>query len=588
MTDELFVDTMVTQHHAKLFTETSMLSIRKITAAGITYRHLARYRQIITILFKYGFEDILGAFKIDKYIDVGRKLISRKRRELINNHSRAERVRMAFEDLGPTFIKLGQALSMRPDFVSVKFINELAKLQDMVPPRDFPEIKAIIESELNLSIDEIFDFFEPTPIASASIGQVYKARLKDGRKVAVKVQRPDLDKLIAVDLGIMYHLASLIENNIAEILFIRPVKIVEEFTRIIAKELDYNIEANHLERFAQNFTDDPTIHIPEVHRALTTKRVLTMEYLNGTKVSDIARLDKAGVDKQQITCWGANLLLRQIFDHGFFHSDPHSGNIFILANNVIGMLDFGQVGAVDQQSREDFVDLIDSVVHQNSFKATRQLLKITYWDKKPDTRRLEKEIADFIGNHLHKTLKDLNISLLLQDLLNIVSRYKLRIPPDIFLMMKALGTIEGIALQLDPDFDMIEQATPFIKQIKIQRVTPQRLSDDIYTLTGEFIQFFKQFPTDMIEISRLIKEQKLSLRIDQKSLETIQSSNNKIGNRISFSIIIAAIIIGSAIVIISETPPFVFGMPFWGFTGIAVSAVMGLWLFISIIRNGRL
>lgn len=565
-----------------------MLSIRKITAAGTTYRHYARYRQIITILFKYGFEDILGAFKIDKYVDVGRKLISRKRRELMNRYSRPQRVRMALEDLGPTFIKLGQALSMRPDFVSIKFINELSKLQDMVPPCDFPKIKTIIESEFNQTIDEIFDLFEPTPIASASIGQVYKARLKDGCEVAVKVQRPDLDKLVAVDLGIMYHLASLIEKNIAEISFTRPVKIVEEFTRIIVKELDYTIEANHLERFAANFTDDPTIHIPEVYRILTSKRVLTMEYLYGTKVSDINRLDKAGVDKKQVTSCGANLLLRQIFDHGFFHSDPHSGNIFILANNVIGMLDFGQVGAVDQQSREDFVDLIDSVVHQNSFKATRQLLKITYWDKKPDTRRLEKEIADFIGNHFHKTLKDLNISLLLQDLLNIVSRFKLRIPPDIFLMMKALGTIEGIARQLDPDFDMIEQATPFIKQIKLKRLNPQRLSDDIQTLTGEFIQFFKQFPTDMIEISRLIKGHKLSLKIDNNSLETIQSANNKTGNRIAFSIIIAALIIGSALVITAKTPPFVFGISFLGFSGIVVSAVMCLWLLFAIIRNGRL
>ena len=565
-----------------------MLSIRKISAAGLTYRHYSRYRQIITILFKYGFEDILGAFKIDKYIDVGRKLISGKRRELMDSYSRPQRLRMALEELGPTFIKLGQALSMRPDFVSVKFINELSKLQDMVPPCNFPEIKATIESEFNLTIDEIFDFFDPTPIASASIGQVYKARLKDGREVAVKVQRPDLDKLIAVDLGIMYHLASLVEKNVEEISFTRPIKIVEEFTRIIAKELDYNIEAKHLERFTQNFTDDPTIHIPKVYRALTSKRVLTMEYLNGTKVSDIARLDKAGVDKKQITRSGANILLKQIFDHGFFHSDPHSGNIFILANNVIGMLDFGQVGAVDKQSREDFVDLIDSIVHQNSFKATRQLLKITYWDKKPDTRRLEKDVADFVGNHLHKTLKDLNISILLQDLLNIVSRYKLRIPPDIFLMMKALGTIEGIARQLDPDFDMIEQATPFIKQIKIERLAPQRLNDDIYTLTGEFIQFFKQFPTDMIEISRLIKNQKLSLKLDNNSLESIQSTNNKTGNRIAFSIIIAALIIGSALVITAKTPPFLFGMSFLGFTGIAISAVMGLWLFFAIIRNGRL
>ncbi|PIP39351.1 MAG: ABC transporter [Desulfobacterales bacterium CG23_combo_of_CG06-09_8_20_14_all_51_8] len=565
-----------------------MLSIRKINAAGLAYRHFARYRQIIAILFKYGFDDALGAFKINKTIGSGIKLISKKRRELMTRYSRPERIRMAFEELGPTFIKLGQALSMRPDFVSITLINELSKLQDQVPPCDFNDIQGIIESEFGRHLYELFDFFEKAPLASASIGQVHKARLKDGRAVAVKIQRPGLEKLVAVDLGIMYHLASLLERHVEEITFIRPITIVEEFARIIAKELDYKIEANYLERFAANFKDDPTIHVPKVYRDLTTRRVLTMEFIDGTKVSDIARLDSAGMDKKQITRCGANILLRQIFDHGFFHADPHSGNIFILPNQIIGMLDFGQVGAVDQQSKEDFVDLIDSVVHQNPFKATRQLLKITYWDKKPDTRRLEKEVADFIGNHLNKTLKNLNISDLLSDLLHIVSRFELRIPPDIFLMMKALGSIEGIARQLDPNFDMIEQATPFIRQIKLARLAPQRISDDIQTLTGEFVQFFKHFPTDMMEISRLVREHQLSLNIDPKSLAAIGSANSKTGNRIAMAILIAALVIGSALVLLAKSPPFLFGIPLFGLSGMVISAVLGLWLVIAILKTGRL
>ena len=548
-----------------------MLSIRKISAAGLTYRHFARYRQIIAVLFKYGFDDTLGAFKIDKYIEVCLQLVSKKRREFLEKYSKSKRIRMALEELGPTFIKLGQVLSMRPDFISVEFVTELAKLQDKVPPCSFPEIKAIIQSEFNLEIGDLFEYFDEIPLASASIGQVHKARLKDGREVAVKVQRPGLEKLVAVDLGIMYHLASLIEYNVEEIAFIRPIKIVEEFARTISKELDYNIEANHMERFAANFANDLTIHIPKVYRTATTKRVLTMEFVHGIKVSDIKRLEKAGVDKKQITRRGADILLKQTFDHGFFHADPHSANIFILPNNVVAMLDFGMVGSVDQQSKEDFVDLLD-----------------TFWDKRPDTRRLEKDVGDFIGKHLYKPLKELDIRDLLQDLLYLMSRYRLRIPPDIFLMMKGLGTIEGIARQLDPEFDMIAQATPFIKQIKLERIKPQRLADDLYTLSGEFIQFFKQFPTDMIEISRLIKEHKLSLKIDEKSVEQIHLTHNKIGNRIAFSIIIAALIIASAIVIIDKTPPVVFGISFLGLSGIVISAAMGLWLLLAILRKGRL
>jgi len=477
---------------------------------------------------------------------------------------------------------------MRPDFVSVEFINELTKLQDRVPPSPFSLLKPLIESELNCQLTDIFEFFDIIPIASASIGQVYKAKLKDGRTAAVKVQRPDLDRLVAVDLGIMYHLASMMEKNFEEVSFIRPVTIVEEFARTIFKELDYTIEADHLERFARNFADDPTVHIPEVYRELTTRRVLTMEFIDGVKASDIQHLDATGMDKQLITHLGANILLKQTFDHGFFHADPHPGNIFILPDHVIAMLDFGQVGAVDQQSKEDFVDLIDAVVHQNPFKATRQLLKITYWDQKPDLRRLEKDVAEFIGKHLYKPLKDLNISTLIQDLLYLVSRYQLRIPPDIFLMMKSLATIEGLARQLDPDFDMIEQATPFIRQIKLDRLKPQRLGDDLYTLTGEFIQFAKQFPTDMIEISRLIKEHKISLKIDEKSLAAIQTAHHKTGNRIVFSIIIAALITGSAIVLAAGIPPFIFGIPALAFSGVGISAIMGLGLIVAVIKKGGL
>lgn len=565
-----------------------MFSIRKISAAGISYRHLARYRQILSVFFKYGFEDVLGAFKLDRYLAGGLRLVSRKRRRLMADYSRFERFRMALEELGPTFIKLGQALSMRPDFVSVEFINELTKLQDRVPPCDFPAIRAIIESELQANLSDQFDDFNPTPLASASIGQVYKARLKDGRTAAVKVQRPHLDRLVAVDLGIMYHLAAVMEKHVEEVSFIRPVTIVEEFARTIFKELDYTVEADHLERFSRNFADDPAIHIPEVYRDLTTRRVLTMEYIDGVKASDTARLDAAGMDRKLITRRGAELLLKQTFDHGFFHADPHPGNIFILPGHVIAMLDFGQVGAVDQQSKEDFVDLIDAVVHQNPFKATRQLLQITLWDQKPDLRRLERDVAEFIGKHLYKPLKELNISTLIQDLLYLVSRYQLRIPPDIFLMMKALGTIEGIARQLDPDFDMIEQATPFIRQIKLERLKPQRLGDDLYTLTGEFIQFARQFPTDMIEISRLIREHKISLRIDDKSLAAIQKAHNKTGNRIVLAIIIAALITGSALLTAAGMPPVAFGLPALALAGITLSAVMGLWLLVAVIKKGGL
>jgi len=565
-----------------------MLSLKKISATGFTYRHFARYRQILTVLFKYGFETILGPFQVEKYLESCFQLVSKKRRDLVSTCTRAERVRMALEELGPTFIKLGQAISMRPDFISIDLIGELAKLQDTVLPCSFSEIQEVIEAEFEKPLAEIFETIERVPIASASIGQVHKARLFDGREAAIKICRPGVEKLVAVDLGIIYHLASLMEKNVEEITFIRPTAIVEEFGRTISRELDYNVEAGHMERFAENFRDDPAIRIPAVYREFTTRRVLTMEFISGIKVSEIEDLDRAGVDKKAVTSRGAEVVLRQIFEHGFFHADPHAGNIFILPDDVIAFLDFGMVGRVDQQSREDFVDLIDTVIRHNVQGATRQLLKITLWDKKPDTRQLEKDVADFISRHLYNSLKDLDLHELVRDLIYLMGRYRLRISPDIFLMMKSLATIEGIARQLDPDFDMIDQAAPFVQQVKMAKLTPHRMAEDLLTFSGELISFLKRFPADMLDISRLIRENKLSLNLDEQSLRRVERNRDKSANRIAVAIITAALVIGSAVVAGARIPPLIHGISLFGLSGLAVAAFLGIWLLMAVITRGRL
>jgi len=272
---------------------------------------------------------------------------------------------MACEELGPTYIKLGQILSTRPDLVPVDFIKELSKLQDNVPSRPFSEVSKIIESELGGPPEDIFDFFEKAPLASASIGQVYRATLKDGEEVAVKVQRPGIKKIIEIDLEIMLHLATLIERHIEEMSLHQPVKIVEEFARTLEKELDYTIEATSTERIARNFLNDLTIYVPKVFRDTTTESILTTELVEGIKVSEIDRLEKAGLDRKLITVRGADIVLKQIIKHGFFHADPHPGNIFVLPDNVICLLDFGMTGSVDRRTREDFIDLTESVVSRN-------------------------------------------------------------------------------------------------------------------------------------------------------------------------------------------------------------------------------
>ena len=565
-----------------------MLSIRKIGVIGRTYRHLNRYRQILAILIKYGFEDLVERLKIDQYIEVGLQMISRKKIEREEKLTGAERIRMAFEELGSTYIKLGQVLSTRPDLIPDKIIRELAKLQDDVPPFSYPEVKRIIEKELSMPLKERFEAFEEAPFGSASIGQVHRARLKDGESVAVKIQRPGIKRVIEVDLEIMLHLATLMERHIEEFAFHRPVKIVEEFARTLEKETDYTIEAASLERFARNFLGDPNLYIPKVFHSLTTTRVLTMELVEGIKVSDLDELEAAGLDRKIITERGADLILKQIFDHGFFHADPHPGNIFVLPHNVICLLDFGMAGAVDRTTREDFVELIDSVVRQDAYRAAQVLLKLTTFEVEPDLRLLEKEVAEFMGKHLYKPLKEIRIGKLIQHLFEMVSSHRLRIPPDLFLMMKALSTVEGVALKLNPEFDMISRTAPFIKKVKLARFYPDRILNDVIRITAELFQFAQQFPRDLLEITRLIKQQKLTVKMEHEGLRDMLATHDQISNRISFSIIIAALIVGSALIVISKTPPFIYGISFIGIIGFLAAAVMGVWLLVAILKKGRL
>jgi len=566
-----------------------MLSIKNIGRVSKRYRHLRRYQQIIGIILKYGFENIIHAMNIDRYIESGLQLIPFvKRHEKVEKHSKNQRIRMVLEELGPTFIKMGQVLSSRPDLIPVDLLNELAKLQDHVPPFDFEHVKTIIASEFGKPHDKIFNSIEQMPIASASIGQVHRATINSNDQIAVKIQRPGIRKTIETDLEIMLHIASIMENNIEEAAAFKPVKIVEEFAKTIEKELDYTIEASNMEQMADQFKNDKTIHIPKVYSTESSERVLAMEYIKGIKADDVTAIELAGLDKKLLTQRGADFIMKQVFEYGFFHADPHPGNIFFMGKNIICPVDFGMTGFVDQTTREVFVDLIHSIA-TNNFKLTAKLLcELAEYETQPDLTRLEKDISLFVSMHLSKALKDIKTAKMLTLFLELSAIHKLRIPPDFFLMIKAFISIEGTAGKLDPEFDMLSHAIPYIKAAKQKKLKPSRIAKEVMGLARESYKLLQIFPADVLEIMRLTKSGKLSFNMKIEGLDKMLNTQDQTSNRISFSIIIAALILGSAILINSETPPMLFGVSVIGIAGFVAAAVMGIWLLVAIIKKGRL
>ncbi|GAB6097328.1 AarF/UbiB family protein [Desulfatiferula olefinivorans] len=565
-----------------------MVSIRKIGVIGRTYRHFNRYRQVLAIVFRYGFDDVVERLRIDQYLEIGLQMISRKKRDNVEKLSRAVRIRLLFEELGPTFIKFAQILSTRPDIIPADVIEEFEKLQDEVPPFPFEEACHIIEHQLGETVESLFASIDERPLASASIGQVHRAVLPDGDVVAVKVQRPRIRKVVEVDLEIMLHLATLMERHVEELAFQRPVQVVEEFARTLERELDYGIEASSLERTAVQFLRDRTVYIPKFYPDYSGSRVLTLEFIQGIKVSDVGRLDEAGLDRKTITARGADFIMRQVFEFGFFHADPHPGNVFVLPGNVICPIDFGMTGCVDRRRRDLFVDILESVARRDPARSARLLLELGEYDEEPDLRIFEKEIEDFMGRHLFKSLKDIDVARLLQDFLDIATRNRVRVPPVIFLMMKAFAAVEGIARLLDPGFDMIAHAEPFVKRAKMSRYSPRKITEGVLAVLADSFTVFQDLPREILQVARNTRQNKLTVNVEIKGLSDFLRTHDQVSNRVSFAIIIGALIIGSALLLAFKTPPLFYGVSLVGMIGFSAAAVFGVWLLIAILKKGML
>ena len=565
-----------------------MFSIKKLGAIGRTYRHLNRYQRILRVLFKYGFNDLVDRLHIDQYLESGLQMINRKPREQIARLSRPERLRLVFEELGPTFIKLGQLLSTRPDLIPAEYLDELARLQDEVPPFSLAEVHAIFREELGRSPDEVFHYFDAEPLAAASIGQVHRARLDSGAEVVVKVQRPDIENVIAVDLEILAHLAGLMEQYLEEVQGHRPTAIVQEFARSLSREIDFAVELANVQRFARQFKNNTAIHVPLVYPELSTPRVLVMEYVLGIKASMAGQLREQGYDLPLIAERGATLVMEQIFVHGFFHADPHPGNLFILPDNVVCFIDFGQMGRLSRKDREDFTDRVLDLVAGDERTVVEGVLKVTVQLGEVDRESLARDLGGLVDLYLYRPLGELEAGRILQDLLDLVTRHKLTFKPAFYQMMKALSTVEGVGLMLDPKLELIRLARPFMRRIRLERMRPARLAEEIARTGSGYLQLLRELPEELRTILRQLRGGRMRIEFEHHGLQALGAALDRVSNRIAFAIVLAALIVGSSLIVLSDIPPHWHDIPVIGLLGFLVAGIMGFWLLLSIIRHGRM
>ncbi len=554
-----------------------------------TYKNIKRYQFIISTLIKYGFEDIISKLRILFLLKLGKKIIPERAGKDVSSKTSAERLRLAIEELGPTFIKLGQMLSLRSDLIPDIFVSEFRKLQDEVPPFPDYEVQEIIQSQLGSPVDKLFRSFSNKPIAAASIAQVHRAVTFNNEQVAVKVQRPNIKEIIETDLDILFNLAYLAEKYIPSSKDYNPLEIVKEYSINIKKELDFFNERRNIDLFRKIFREDGTVYILKVYPDLSSDRVLTMEYINGIKASEIKKLESTGLDRKTIAINGAEFILKQIFEHGVFHADPHPGNIFILENNIIAPLDYGMIGYIDDEMKEEMGIALSAFMKKDVDKLVKIFINIKILDDDSiDLMSFRHDLKNIVNYYYNISLSQINIGKIFNELMEVIRKYHVNIPPDFVLMAKALITVENFGKNLYPDFEIISHIEPFLKRLMIQKLDPRKnLKDSLETLE-DYSRLFKMMPFEIRSIIKKVKSGRLNIQFEHQGLDNFILELDKASNRLSFSIIIAALLIGSSLIIHLNIGPLILGFPAIGLIGYSIAGILGLWLIVAIIRSGKL
>lgn len=555
---------------------------------GKRVRHIGRYRDIAIALIRHGFGIVVDEIGFAQLLSLPQRLFFEAKNK--EPKTVGERIRLVLQELGPTFVKLGQIASTRPDLLPGEIISELEKLQDRVPPFSFREVCDIVQEELGDELNNIFQHFEQIPLAAASIGQVHRAVLRSGEKVAVKVQRPNIAGVIETDLEILQDLAVLAEHRLEWAARYKIRDMVDEFSKSLRAELDYTNEGRNAEKIANQFRDDPTVYVPKVFWEYSTKKVLAMEYVDGVKLNDPDKLRQQGYNPKILAERLARAIFRQIFNNGFFHGDPHPGNVFALPGEVIAFIDFGLVGRLTPEMKYHFSSLVIALMRQSTDGVIKSILRMGLVSDDVNMAQLRGDVEQLREKYYGVPLSQISLGEAVNDLFRTAFRHSIRIPADFTVLGKTLLTVEGVVEKLDPDFSIFDIAEPFGRRLLKERLHPKHVAVTFWKRVFDFGEILNDLPRNIKEATLLIRRGKLRIEIGVPELDLVLRKLDRISNRLSFSIVLLAFSIIMAGVIIGSSlgrqSTLLWKIPAVEI-GFGMATLMFLWLLYSILKSGR-